>query len=131
MEFPKNYMKFRFLAPTSFKQGPDCLLLPLPKNVFYHPLRVWNSFAPKMIHIAPDWLDWCTKNVFVEEHQIKTSVALINRKSQFKGFIGNVTFHARSQENDNLIIWQALGRLATFSGIGRKTTMGMGVVEIQ
>ena len=118
-----------FRSPTDFKQGPVHLPLPLPRNVFGSPLRLWNSFAPEPLQISYDWLDWCEQNVYVKQHNIRTVTLPLNRRSSFTGFVGRVTFRAHKGDDQQLQIWQTLGTFATFCGIGRKTTMGMGAVD--
>ncbi|MBK9051454.1 MAG: CRISPR system precrRNA processing endoribonuclease RAMP protein Cas6 [Chloroflexi bacterium] len=126
---PIRQVKLRFLSPTSFKQGPGDLPLPLPGNVFRTPFVVWNSFAPAPLAIPQTWLDWCGREVFVTEHQIETATIALSREDSFTGFVGAVTFKAHQGEESSLCIWNALAQLAAFSGVGRKTTMGMGAVE--
>ncbi len=126
---PKREVRLRFLSPTSFKQGPGDLPLPLPGNVFRTPLVVWNSFAPPPLAIPDEWLAWCGREVFVTEHQIQTATIAISRQDSFTGFVGDVTFRAHQGDESSLCIWNALAQLAAFSGVGRKTTMGMGAVE--
>jgi CRISPR-associated endoribonuclease Cas6 len=129
---PGKWMALRFLSPSNFKQGPGALPLPLPANVFAGPLAIWRAFAPKTLAVAVplDWLDWCEKNVFVASHRINTVEVSISRSEAFCGFVGDVTFEAKDGSAAHLGFWQALGRLATFSGVGRKTNMGMGAVEL-
>jgi CRISPR-associated endoribonuclease Cas6 len=118
-----------FLSPTDFKQGPVYLPLPLPRNVFGSPLRLWNSFAPQPLHIDNEWLNWCEQNVYVKQHNIHTVTLPLNDRSSLTGFVGTVTFRAHKGDDQQLQIWHTLGTFATFCGIGRKTTMGMGAVD--
>ena len=123
----RSEMTLQFLSPTAFKQGPGHLPLPLPRNVFDWPLRVWQQHGPP--HTLPqDWPDWCDRNVFVTDHQIQTATVSISQQEQFTGFVGRVTFTAHEGSEIQLAIWQALGQLAAFCGVGHKTTMGMGAV---
>lgn len=121
----------RFMAPTAFRQGPGHLPLPLPRNVFSWPWRVWDAFAPSTLRLPPDWLDWCNTNVFVVQHDIQTAAVTIRHNEQpFVGFVGDVWFQAYANELLYLSTLQALARLTTYSGVGYKTTMGMGAVEL-
>ena len=120
----------RFLSPTTFRQGPGSLPLPLPMNVFRWPLKVWQTYSS--LPLPEDWLSWCERDVFVVEHQIQTATVAISKRARFTGFVGEVWFCAKtrhSQAAHYLSIWQGLTDLATFCGIGYKTTMGMGAVE--
>lgn len=126
---PHTKVSLRFLSSTSFRQGPGDLPLPLPRNVFQRPFEVWQTFAPGELHIPGDWLDWCEQNVFVTAHRIETAVVNISWNEPFNGFVGEASF--RTTDNAVLYqsVWQGLAALASFCGVGRKTTMGMGAVE--
>ena len=127
---PVRAIGLRFASPTSFKQGPGSLPLPLPKNVFSSPVRAWEAFAPPMMSLPSGWLEWCARDVFVKYHNIETVQVAISQQEQFTGFVGEVWFEAYQGEDMQLRAWQALSTLATFCGVGHKTTMGMGAVEI-
>jgi len=126
---PNSQMALHFLSPTSFKQGPGSLPLPLPANVFRSPYLVWQAFAPEPLTLPDDWLEWCAACVFVTAHQLETAQVALNRGQLFTGFVGQAVFTAKSKESSYLSIWQALGQVAAFCGVGRKTTMGMGAVD--
>lgn len=125
---PGRQVGLRFLSPTAFKQGPRHLPLPLPVNVFSGPLRIWEAFAPPMLRLPEGWLDWCARDVFVTRHSIETVTVAIDQREQFTGFVGEVWFVAHQGQEIDLCAWQALTDLATFCGVGHKTTMGMGAV---
>jgi CRISPR-associated endoribonuclease Cas6 len=126
---PGNQVGLRFISPTSFRQGPGHLPLPLPGNVFQSPIRIWEAFGPPMMMLPPGWIDWCNRDIFVMQHNIETVQVNIDQKEQFIGFVGEVWFEAYRGSEMNLRAWQALADLSTFCGIGHKTTMGMGAVE--
>ncbi|MCI0396946.1 MAG: CRISPR system precrRNA processing endoribonuclease RAMP protein Cas6 [Chloroflexi bacterium] len=126
---PASEMALQFLSPTAFKQGPGSLPLPLPVNVFSWPVRVWQAFAPTELALPEDWLAWCERNVFVTGHRIETVSVAISQGESFTGFVGEVQFEAKDDSELYLSVWQALGELAAFCGVGQKTTMGMGAVE--
>lgn len=127
---PVRQVKLQFLSPTSFKQGPGDLPLPLPGNVFRTPFVVWNSFAPAPLKIPDEWLAWCGREVFVTEHQIQTATIALSREDSFTGFVGGVTFTAHHGDDSSRCIWNALAQLTAYCGVGRKTTMGMGAVAL-
>ena len=99
-------------------------------NVFRRPLQVWQCYAPMVLSIPADWLAWCEREVFVVEHDIQTATVSLSHSQSFTGFTGEVTFRVHQGETNYLRVWQALGALAAFCGVGYKTTMGMGAVEV-
>ncbi|HSH03122.1 MAG TPA: CRISPR system precrRNA processing endoribonuclease RAMP protein Cas6 [Anaerolineae bacterium] len=126
---PAKEVGLNFISPTSFRQGPGNLPLPLPRNVFASPARIWQTFAPPMLANIDNWLDWCEKDIFIQEHNIHTVTMAGNKHRSFTGFVGEVWYKAYKGDEQQLAIWQALANLATFCGIGQRTTMGMGAVE--
>lgn len=126
---PGRRLSLRFLSPTAFRQGPGHLPLPLPYNVFQWPWRVWCSYAPPL-NLPDSWPEWCRDNIFVVEHQIETVTVAVAGNERFTGFVGEVVFEAYRGSEGQLRLLQALGRVAAYSGIGHKTTMGMGAVEV-
>jgi CRISPR-associated endoribonuclease Cas6 len=125
---PAPHVALRFLSPTAFRQGPGHSPLPVPYNVFSWPWRVWQTFAPEF-GLPDDWIEWCAQEVFVVQHQIETVEAAISKDESFTGFVGDVVFAAHRGGPGQLGLLQALARLAAYSGVGHKTTMGMGAVE--
>jgi CRISPR-associated endoribonuclease Cas6 len=128
---PRNKMTLRFLTPTAFRQGPRNLYLPLPGNIFARPFEMWQTYAPAALKMPAGWLAWCQDAVAVSRHHIRTERMPLNEKAYFTGFVGTVHFIAPKDEELYLRLWQALGRLATFCGVGHKTTQGLGQTEIQ
>lgn len=126
---PETEVKLQFLSPTAFKQGAGFLPLPLPANVFRGPFLVWQKYAPTSLKPPGDWLDWCAERVYVTDLQIETvTVSLSRQAPAFRGFVGQVAFTAQSDALLYLSLWQGVSGLAPYTGIGYKTTMGMGTV---
>ena len=127
---PVQTLTLNFLSPTGFKQGDGHLLFPLPRNVFASPLRLWRTYAPAELAIPDDWLEWAAERIFVTDHQLHTAEVTLRPQQTFTGFVGRATFTAKSRHDRYQRIWHALAHLAQFSGVGHKTTMGMGAVAI-
>jgi len=125
---PRQSLTLHFLTPTAFKRGPRRLHLPIPLNIFDRPAAMWHIYAPQALQLPADWLDWCEANVYAMEHHIHTARLPINARGMFTGFVGKVRFVSTDTNETYLRLWQSLGRLASYCGVGSKTTMGMGVV---
>ncbi|MCO5188121.1 MAG: CRISPR system precrRNA processing endoribonuclease RAMP protein Cas6 [Anaerolineae bacterium] len=134
---PVKNTSLRFLTSTAFRQGHGDLAFPLPRNVFHRPFTVWQTFAPQAYRLPDTWLTWCENNVFVTKHNICTKPYLVNRHKRFIGFTGTATFSVRARRDADRqeslqfsSILNALTHFANFSGVGMKTTMGMGAVAV-
>jgi CRISPR-associated endoribonuclease Cas6 len=124
----RQSLTLHFLTPTAFRRGPRRLHLPLATNVFDRPATIWQTFAPASICLPSNWVDWCEANVYAQEHNIRTIQQTINAKAKFTGFVGRVRFASVDNDSAYLQLWQALGLLASYCGVGAKTGMGMGAV---
>ena len=126
----RNRLRLRFQTPCAFKQTTAMqLFLPLPGNVFERPYQVWQAYAPASWQLPESWPNWCAQKVMVQQHAIRTQMISLNHRANFIGFTGFVEFVAKKTDEQELLrIWQALGRLASYCGVGYKTTMGMGAV---
>lgn len=111
-------IELQFCSPTSFKQGDTVLLFPLPELVFASLLKRWNAFAPDPYQLSPvEWQGW------VSAYQLETAVLHLRGGIEI-GFQGWTKYRFPNPEQARLAT--LLAQFAEFSGIGRKTTMGMG-----
>ncbi|HBB30863.1 MAG TPA: CRISPR-associated endoribonuclease Cas6 [Cyanobacteria bacterium UBA8803] len=112
-----------FCTPTAFRQSQFDCALPTRDLVFNSLINRWNQYSgielPKTLveHIFPSFFD------------IHTQVA-VDSRSKFIGCVGVINFRIMG-EVEPLVIKQinALADFALYSGIGRKTPMGMGMIR--
>lgn len=126
---PVRRVELEFLSPTTFRQGPGHLPLPVPYNVFSWPWRVWRAYAPPA-DLPEEWLEWCRQEVFVTDVHIDTVPIQITRESALAGFVGRARFETNKGTRAQLSLLHALAHLAVYTGVGHKTTMGMGAVGL-
>lgn len=118
----------RFASPTAFRLVDSRLNMPLPwpRLVFQSLAEKWNAFSP-----IPLWLNWPAfdRQVSIAHHRLETQVLDFGRYRQV-GFVGECWYLL--DRSADLKLRQALHALADFAfyaGVGRKTTMGMGLVR--
>ncbi len=125
----KQTITMSFTSPTSFKRtGGYFTPLPQPELVFSSLLDRWNSFAPFRL---PDSLYeiFHTDIVIVNAHiQTETLSFARGYKGIVPGFTGKVTYRF-SCGNEERLYLHALAGFAKYSGVGVKTTVGMGQVR--
>jgi CRISPR-associated endoribonuclease Cas6 len=116
------YLKFK--SPTAFKQGRKKIQpFPLPELVFGSLLRRWNAFSPEDLHFPA--LDW---QGLVSAFDLKTQVLPLEGGPQI-GSVGWVRY--RFPDDEQARIASVLAQYAFFAGVGLKTAMGMGQVQLQ
>ena len=114
-------IELNFLSPTSFKQLQNIQTFPLPQLVFGSLFRKWNSFAPDE-HKFPD-IQW---KGLVSAYELKTQALKMESGAEI-GAQGYVKYRFKDEEQAKIA--NILANFAFFSGVGRKTSMGMGQVR--
>jgi CRISPR-associated endoribonuclease Cas6 len=128
---------FEFATPTAFSRGQKSwgkMLKVFPEShyVFESLARQWEAFAPVEFRMEAHGLalnrliEWCEEHVIVTHYTLETGYLSFSRFGQV-GFQGTVTYEIKGPPTASEAQWLSpLARFALFSGIGYKTTMGMG-----
>ncbi len=125
-----------FYTPTAFRQGGYDSALPTRELIFGSLLRRWNEYSSMQMSEA------CITSLYPSSFEIHTEVATdprqqfihtgatVDPSNRFMGFVGKLTFQILGKV-DPLAIKQvnALADFALYAGVGRKTTMGMGMAR--
>lgn len=121
---PTSRWTFEFVEPVAFRQRKRYLPLPEPGSVFGHLRKAWNLWAPSTMDLdfKEVGLVKLSQTGKVETRRIRDETAV--------GFVGQVTYAARSPEPEHLRKLTALAHLAEFSGVGSRTTYGLGVTRV-
>ncbi len=115
--------EFSFYTPTAFRQSNYDCALPTRELVFNSLINRWNQYSgielPKTL-IEP---------IFPSFFDIRTEM-IADSRSKFIGCVGAMNFRILG-DVEPLVIKQinALADFALYSGVGRKTPMGMGMVR--
>ncbi|MDZ7953551.1 CRISPR-associated endoribonuclease Cas6 [Nostoc sp. DedQUE09] len=112
-----------FSTPTAFRQGQYDTTLPTRGSVFNSLLSRWNKYSGiELTQIA-------IKSIFPSFVNIHTEI-LADSRSKFIGIIGEVNYKILGAvEPIQIKQINALADFALYAGIGRKTTMGMGMTR--
>ncbi len=115
-------IELEFLTPTSFKQESIIQTFPLPEMVFNGLRRRWNQSAPEALHFPET--PW---QAVVSAYDLHTQV--MKMQAEEIGTVGWIRY--RFFDPDQAKAATVLSHFAIFSGVGRKTTMGMGMVKLK
>ncbi|MBE8964705.1 CRISPR-associated endoribonuclease Cas6 [Nostocales cyanobacterium LEGE 12452] len=112
-----------FSTPTAFRQGQYDTTLPTRESVFNSLLSRWNKYSGiELSQIA-------IESIFPSFVNIHTEI-LADSRSKFIGILGEVTYKVLGAvEPIQIKQINALADFALYSGVGRKTTMGMGMTR--
>jgi CRISPR-associated endoribonuclease Cas6 len=115
---------FHLATPTAFRQGKYDSPLPTRDNVFKSLCDRWNTYSE--IPINPEIIEY----IFPSRFEIKTEVVKNYDTHSFIGCVGEIGYRILGDASPETIKQiNALADFAMFAGIGRKTTMGMGMVR--
>jgi CRISPR-associated endoribonuclease Cas6 len=119
----ERQIAFTFCTPTNFRQGIYDSAMPTRESVFGSLANRWNKYSNRAIEST------FTEVVFPSFFDIRTEVSTDSR-SKFIGCVGEVSYRIMGDVNP-VVIKQinALADFALYSGVGRKTPMGMGMTR--
>jgi CRISPR-associated endoribonuclease Cas6 len=114
-------IKFSLVTPTAFRQGKNDNFLPTVDSVFSSLLNRWQKYS------SIPFNDLSFDCLFPSYFNINTEfIANVNNK--FIGCVGNINYRILGDvEPIQIKQINALADYAFFCGLGRKTTMGMGM----
>ena len=133
----QKYYQFEFVSPTAFSLGQRSWgkllkVFPEPHFVFESLARQWNLFAPIALRMETNSLSlrtfsaWCEENIVATRYALETSYLPTSKFGQ-AGFQGTVTYEVKGIPTAPEATWLSpLAQFALFSGVGYKTTIGMG-----
>lgn len=117
----ERQFSFSIATPTAFRQKQYDTALPSRDSVFNSLLNRWNKYS------NIDFNDITLESVFPNFFNIRTEVATDSR-SKFIGCVGEISYRLMEDlEPIQIKKLNALADFALYSGIGRKTPMGMGM----
>jgi CRISPR-associated endoribonuclease Cas6 len=121
---PASQHTLDFVSPTVFRSQGRNQLMPMPRLIFASLWESWHAFAP--VPLLPALLPVLSAEVDVLRYELKTQMYDFGNYRQV-GFVGPCTFGlSPRQPADALRGMQLLLESAFFTGVGYKTTMGMG-----
>ncbi|MFN6526829.1 CRISPR-associated endoribonuclease Cas6 [Nostoc sp. ChiSLP03a] len=112
-----------FSTPTAFRQGQYDTTLPTRESVFNSLLLRWNKYS------GIEFTQIAIESIFPSFVNIHTEI-LADSRSKFIGILGEVNYKILGAiEPIQIKQINALADFALYAGIGRKTTMGMGMTR--
>ena len=113
-----------FVSPTVFRSQGRNQLMPVPRLIFASLWESWHAFAP--VPLPPALLPVLSTEVEVLRYELKTQMYDFGNYRQV-GFVGPCAFGMAHRQPANVLRgMQLLLDTAFFTGVGYKTTMGMG-----
>jgi len=127
----KPVISMQFVSLTAFSigevdsSGPRFAIFPEPTLVFDSLLRRWNQFADQPLGDPQKWQKWVSNHIVVRRYRTKSALWQFEHHPQI-GFVGDCTYEIKGNYPSETRELNALADFAFYSGVGYKTTMGMG-----
>ena len=116
----------RFLKPTTFRRNDIDLPFPLPELVFKGLVKKWNTFSP--IPISVDLRKFYNL-LKVSKYSLRSYKVEFSKAGKLTAFWGYAIYDLSEVKDREARKWfSVLLNFARWSGVGRKTTMGLGKV---
>lgn len=123
-----NRFHIRFISPSSFKVGGEYSLFPSVKHILGSISSRWGAaFANEEIEDTKA-LEALEEGVRITGYTLKSSYFKLKGYS-VAGFTGSITLSARLPV-PMLLLLRGMLAFGTYSGIGVKTSLGMGGVQV-
>lgn len=114
---------FRLVTPLFFRRAGKNYALPKPGLVFGSLVARWNAYGPVRV---PDAVAHALASASIRYFDIRT--VPVTFETRTVGSVGLITYHLAGMEDETKHWAQALSQFAYFSGVGAKTSMGLGEV---
>jgi len=114
---------FIFATPTAFRQGKYDNALPAPESVFNSLRKRWNKYSE--IEIP----ELSLESTFPSYFDVRTEM-IADSRSKLIGCVGEVSYRLLGKaEPLQVKQMNTLANFALYCGVGRKTTMGLGITR--
>ena len=121
--------ELRFLTAASFKQNGRYVIFPQEKLILQSLVNRWNNFCAEYPLRDPDALRMLEDGIYIRDYALKT-VRYHLKNVYIPAFVGRVTLDTRLPV-PLAELWHAILLWANYSGIGIKTTLGMGGTTVR
>lgn len=122
---PPRVVKFKFTSPTIFQDGDQQTPYPDPGLIFGNLLDHWNDVHP-VAKLMEDVKSYAINNFRIGHYDLRSRVVRMFGKP-FRGFMGEISFvNHKNYDRYWMGIITMLAQYAAYSGVGAKTTMGLG-----
>ena len=121
-----NKFTFSFATPTTFGKGKQNDSLPTSESIFKSLCKRWNKYS----NIEIPETELPLLSLFPSYFNIRTEVTKDYSQSKLIGCVGDISYQAFGKIDPQQIKYlNTLADFALYCGMGKKTTMGMGMVR--
>lgn len=120
----KKKIRLYFDTPTTFKQAGEYVLYPTKDLIMQSLTNKWNNFADKFVLKDMDW-----GNCKISRYNLRSTLYHL-KGVKIQGFVGYVDITFWGSES-MIRLGNLICDFAKYSGVGIKTTLGMGGTRVE
>lgn len=121
---PDRRTKIWFVSPTTFRSGGQTVPVPLPDLVYGSLVETWNAFSP--VAVSEDARRFAEECLAISRYRLSTRAVSGKGGSVHIGFVGECQYTTLRYDRYWQGVIQLLTDYAFYSGVGYRTTAGMG-----
>ena len=124
-----NKYKIKFITPTTIKSGGDYMLFPSIEQIIRSLIIKWNNYSEKYVIEDEDAIKFLIDGLKIVSYNLKSQYYHM-KSTKIPAYIGEITIMSKLPQPMKELLLLVL-RFAKYSGIGVKTTLGMGKIEVE
>lgn len=128
-EQASNNFELEFLTPTAFKQNGHYMILPDIRLLSQNLMMKYSASSETVNMTDEEALEQIVSHTFITRHRIQSRSFPIEG-AKVSGFTGHVTFRCKGTETMSRYL-RLLLSFGEFSGIGIKSSVGMGAIRLR
>ncbi|MFC3931596.1 CRISPR-associated endoribonuclease Cas6 [Streptococcus dentapri] len=119
----------RFVSPTSFKSAGQYVIFPTVKLIFQSFMQKYGRLFPDISTFDENLLNYLVEHSKITSYQLQTRYFAVHR-NKIPAFKGKLTIKVYGASTLKAFV-KLMIAFSEFSGVGIKTSMGMGGVRIE
>lgn len=123
-----RYIEVRFLTPTAFKQNNRYQFFPNIKLIFQSLMMKYDASSSENVIFDEELLKHFEENIEIVSYNLRSTYFFVNT-NKIPAFTGRVVFKANGPMQMANLAYLLL-RFGAYSGVGIKSGMGMGGIEV-
>lgn len=123
-----RYVEVRFLTPTAFKQNNRYQFFPNIKLIFQSLMMKYDASSSENVIFDEELLKHFEENLEIVSYNLRSTSFFVNT-NKIPAFIGRIVFKANGPMQMANLAYLLL-RFGAYSGVGIKSGMGMGGIEV-
>lgn len=125
----KGWFNVQFVTPTAFKSQGEYQYFPDLRMIFQSLMRKYNHFFESSDKIDFELLDEICKRTKIMGYRIHTQRFGVHN-AYITGFQGNIVISCRGSQTIKNYVAMLL-KFGEFTGVGVKTSLGMGAIQLK